>query len=341
MLLSQELNNSKDALYWIANARFDEMRQAPKQPLAWTGAPIDALPVVQSIQRTLEENCDAMMFMYNLTVSLLNERKRRAHLGRVEEATIDRTAISSEVRQQAEQGGEYTTFFLEQSRQWQGVRAIKQEGAKDKAISGFIGYRAFVYRKPLYEHTVSKARKAPVLTSRCNVLRLATSGYAEPWFFDHVPGEGRVELDAADLEAPSEAPYVDYAEVACRTGRRASRYCIGTAIVGGPGRPRADADGSIFVRRADVFFQGPAADSLDKFCSIFVRRIVDDRVVDDRVLDATWESADNDCTRGMARESLRLVTRARGSQFVEKNTTIATTSHIHACTQLRSGCEWA
>jgi len=132
------------------------------------------------------------------------------------------------------------------------------------------------------------------------------------------------------------------AEVACHTGRRASRYCIDTAIVGGPGRPRADADGSIFVRRADIFFQGPAADSLDKFCSIFVRRIVDDRVVDDRVLDATWESADNDCTRGMARGSLRLVTRARGSQFVEeKNTTIATTSHIHTYTQLRSGREWA
>ncbi len=70
----------------------------------------------------------------------------------------------------------------------------------------------FVYRKPLCEHTVNKARKAPVLMSRCNVLRLATSGYAEPWFFDHVPGEGHVELDATDLEAPSGAPYVDYDE---------------------------------------------------------------------------------------------------------------------------------
>ena len=99
--MSVVLKDSKDELDWIASARFDEMRQAPKQPLAWTGAPIDALPVVQSIQRTLEENCDAMMFMYNLTVSLLNERKRRAHLGRVEEATIDLTVMVSEVRQQA------------------------------------------------------------------------------------------------------------------------------------------------------------------------------------------------------------------------------------------------
>ena len=83
-------------------------------------------------------------------------------------------------------------------------------------ISGFVGYWSFLYRKPLYEYAVNKARKAPVLMSRCNVLRLATSGYAEPWFFDQVPGEGRVELDAADLEAPSEAPYVDYDKLKSR-----------------------------------------------------------------------------------------------------------------------------
>ncbi len=208
--MSKVLRPSKEELDWIHSLRYDQMREAPKQPLGWTGAPIDALPVVQSIQRTLEENCDAMMFMYNLTVSLLNEKKRRAHLGRVEEATIDLTVISSEVRQQAEQGRAYATFFLEQSTQWENHRTIKKPGAKDKVISGFVGYWSFLYRKPLYEYAATKARKAPVLMSRCNVLRLATSGYAEPWFFDQVPGEGRVELDAADLEAPSEAPYVDY-----------------------------------------------------------------------------------------------------------------------------------
>ena len=226
--MSVVLKDSKDELDWIASARFDEMRQAPKQPLAWTGAPIDALPVVQSIQRTLEENCDAMMFMYNLTVSLLNERKRRAHLGRVEEATIDLTVISSEVRQQAEQGREYATFFLEQSTRWENHRTIKKPGAKDKVISGFVGYWSFLYRKPLYEYAVTKARKAPVLMSRCNVLRLATSGYAEPWFFDHVPGEGRVELDAADLEAPSEAPYVDYDKLKSRATQVVEQ--VGTAL---------------------------------------------------------------------------------------------------------------
>ncbi len=54
-----------------------------------------------------------------------------------------------------------------------------------------------------------------MLMSRCNVLRLAMSGYAEPWFFDHVPGEGRVELDAADLEALSDLD-VDYDKLKSR-----------------------------------------------------------------------------------------------------------------------------
>ncbi len=51
--MSVVLKDSKDELDCIASARFDEMRQAPKQLLAWTGAPIDALPVVQSIRRSL------------------------------------------------------------------------------------------------------------------------------------------------------------------------------------------------------------------------------------------------------------------------------------------------
>ncbi len=95
------------------------------------------------------------------------------------------------------------------------MRAIKQ-GAKVKPIQGFIGYWAFTMRKPLYEHAVNKAGVTPILMSRRNVLRLATSGYAEPWFFDHIPGEGHVDFDASELLPPDAPPFDNYDELKSR-----------------------------------------------------------------------------------------------------------------------------
>ncbi len=106
-------------------------------------------------------------------------------------------------------------FLTDQCKKWENVRAIKQ-GAKVKPIQGFIGYWAFTMRKPLYEHAVNKARVTPILMSRCNVLRLATSGYAEPWFFDHIPGEGRVDFDASELLPPDAPPFDNYDELKSR-----------------------------------------------------------------------------------------------------------------------------
>ncbi len=67
-----------------------------------------------------------------------------------------------------------------------------------------------------YAHAVTKARATPILMSRRNVLRLATSGYAEPWFFDHIPGECHVDFDASELEPPSAPPFDNYDKLKSR-----------------------------------------------------------------------------------------------------------------------------
>ncbi len=87
--MSKVLASSKEELDWIHSVRFYQMREAPKQPLGWTGAPESALPTVQSVQRALDNNSDAMMWIYNLTVRLLNEKMHRSHLSTVEEATVE------------------------------------------------------------------------------------------------------------------------------------------------------------------------------------------------------------------------------------------------------------
>ena len=66
--MSKVLRPSKEELDWIHSLRYDQMREAPKQPLGWTGAPESALPTVQSVQRALGNNSEARMWIYNLTV---------------------------------------------------------------------------------------------------------------------------------------------------------------------------------------------------------------------------------------------------------------------------------
>ncbi len=216
--MSKVLRPSKEELDWIHSLRYDQMREAPKQPLGWTGAPESALPTVHVVQRALEDNCEAMMWIHILTVTLLNEKMcRSSHLSTVEEATVDLTTIVTHVRQEAKSGrSEHAIFLTEQCKNWEIVRNIKQQGAKDKAIPGFIGYWTFVFRKPLCEHAVNKARVAPILMSRCSVLRLATSGYAEPWFFDHTPGKGHVDFDASEFEPPDAPPFDNYDKLKSR-----------------------------------------------------------------------------------------------------------------------------
>ena len=87
--MSKVLAPSKEELDWIHSVRFYQMREAPKQPLGWTGAPESALPTVQSVQRALGNNSEARMWIYNLTVRLPNEKVFRSHLSTVEEATVE------------------------------------------------------------------------------------------------------------------------------------------------------------------------------------------------------------------------------------------------------------
>ena len=213
--MSKVLAPSKEELDWIHSVRFYQMREAPKQPLGWTGAPESALPTVQSVQRALDNNSEAMMWIYNLTVRLLNEKMHRSHLSTVEEATVELTKIVNEVREEARGRSDHAVFLTDQCKKWENVRTIKQ-GAKVKPIQGFIGYWAFTMRKPLYEHAVNKAGVTPILMSRCNVLRLATSGYAEPWFFDRIPGKGHVDFDASEFEPPDAPPFDNYDKLKSR-----------------------------------------------------------------------------------------------------------------------------